>query len=605
MKDFIKILRYIVPYWRNALLNLLYNLLSVIFSLFSFTMAIPFLSILFGKQEVVTKPIVFDFSLSSIQHNFYYFLSEIVREKGPESALISVSLFMVFMVMLKTGFMFLGKYVLAPLRNGVLKDIRNKIYNKILSLHVGYFSEERKGDIMSRMTNDVQELEVSVIRSMEIFFKEPITILVYLVSLIYMSPQLTLFAAVALPVSGFLIGIVGRSLRRKSADAQSRLGLLLSIIEETLSGLRVIKAFNAQMGMRNRFESVNDKYNQQMIRLWRRQDLALPLSEFLATLAVVLLMWYGGSLVLGQNSVLTSAEFIGYLVIFSQIIAPAKSISTGYYSVLKGLASADRIDSVLTAHEQVKESPEAVEIKSFEKAIEFKNVSFSYVNEPVLKNINLKIERGKTIALVGQSGSGKSTLVDLLARFYDVNEGEILVDGHPIKSLKLNDLRALMGNVNQEPIFFNDTVARNIAFGLDDADIEDIKSAARVANAHGFVMEMPQGYDSNIGDRGGKLSGGQRQRLGIARAVMKNPPILILDEATSALDTESERLVQEALMRLMQNRTSVVIAHRLSTIVHADEIIVLHRGEIVERGKHNELLALNAYYKKLYELQSL
>jgi subfamily B ATP-binding cassette protein MsbA len=567
-------------------------------------MVIPFLSLLFDKQKIVTEQIPLNLSsLESLQHNFNYFLSQVILNNGQESALMLVCIFVITMVLLKTGFLYLAKFCTIPIRNGVVRDIRNKLYNKTLELPLSYYSNEKKGDLIARMTNDVMEIEVSVIRSIEVIFAEPITILVYLVSLFYMSVHLTLFVFVLLPITGLVIGRIGKTLRKQSFDAQNMLGVLMTIIEETLSGLRVIKAFNSEWKVRHKFVTVNENYTNLMNRMWRRRDLATPLSEFLATIVIITLMWYGGRLVLQNEGNLTSQEFIAYLVIFSQIINPSKNISSALYSIQKGLASAERIDEVLDAEEKIKEKPDAKSIHEFKESIEFRNVSFKYANEYVLKDINLKISKGKTIALVGQSGSGKSTMVDLIPRFYDVIEGEILIDGISIQDYKLKDLRNLMGNVNQEAILFNDTIFNNIAFGVDKTSEIEVVSAAKVANAHQFILETPEQYQTNIGDRGSKLSGGQRQRLSIARAVLKNPPIMILDEATSALDTESERLVQDALTKLMKNRTSIVIAHRLSTIISSDEICVLHEGRIVERGNHEELLKRNGVFKKLHDIQ--
>ncbi len=603
MKKFSKILRYIIPYWPKALLSVTLNLFGIMFSLFSLSLIIPFLGILFNTQDIVHQSVPLTFSAESIITNFKYLLSQVIIEYGKVSALVFVSLIVVVATLLKNGFLYMSAYYLSPIRNGVIKDIRNELFAKILELPLGFFSDERKGDIISRMTADVNEIEVSIIRSLDLFFREPMMIIVYLGSLIFMSPQLTLFVAILLPVSGIVIGRIGRSLRKTSFKGQRRMGILLSIIDETLGGLRIIKAFNAENKMNQRFQSTNSFYARLMIKMWRRRDLASPLSEFLGISVMVLVMWYGGTLVLNHQGSLSPEGFIGYLAIFSQLINPAKSFTTAYYNVLKGMASSDRIDAILSAENNIKEKPDAVTISDFKEAIEYRNVSFKYDRDEVLKNINLRIEKGKTVALVGQSGSGKSTLADLLPRFYDVMEGEILIDGVNIKDYKIKDLRNLMGNVNQESILFNDSFYNNIAFSADFVKEADIIHAAKVANAHDFIEATRYGYYSNVGDRGGKLSGGQRQRVSIARAVLKNPPILILDEATSALDTESERLVQDALFKLMENRTSLVIAHRLSTVQHADEICVLHEGEIIERGKHDELIAKNGVYKKLHDLQ--
>jgi len=500
-------------------------------------------------------------------------------------------------------FQYLSVYFLAPVRTGVVKDIRNAIFSKIIDLPLGYYSGERKGDIISRITTDVNEIEASIIRSLDLFFREPVMIIVYLGSLIYMSPGLTLFVLILLPISGLIIGRIGRTLRRNSARVQKSMGSLLSIIEEAIGGLRIIKAFNAEEKTNEKFFQTNDHYTRLMIKNWRRRDLASPLSEFLGVAILILVMWYGGTLVLGQKSELSSAEFITYIGIFSQIINPAKQFTNAYYSVVKGMASVDRVNYILDTKSTIVEKNDALSLKEFKEAIVYQDVSFRYNTAYVLRNINLTIEKGKTIAIVGQSGSGKSTLVDLLPRFYDVTEGDILIDGNSVKDYKIQDLRNLIGYVNQDPILFNDTFFNNIAFGVDHATEEEVINAAMVANAHEFIMSSPEGYQTFVGDRGGNLSGGQRQRISIARAVLKNPPILILDEATSSLDSESERLVQDALFRLMKNRTSLVIAHRLSTVQHADEICVLHKGEIIERGKHEELLKRNGAYRRLYDIQ--
>jgi subfamily B ATP-binding cassette protein MsbA len=526
-----------------------------------------------------------------------------IQLQGEKQMLVYIALAVVILFFLRNLFRYLAMFFLAVVRNGVVKDLRNNLYDKILILPLGYYSEQRKGDIISRMTADVQEIEWSIMTSLEMIFRDPIQIISFIVTLFLINPQLTLFVLVILPISGFLIGRIGKSLKKSSQKGQKKMGIILSIIEETLSGLRIIKAFNAISFAGKKFRSTNQEYTRLMIRLYRKRDLASPLSEFLGAVVLSLVLWFGGQLVFTPGNLLDAAVFIVYLTIFSQVIPPAKSITQAFYNIQKGAASVERIHQVLDEPEVIEEKPDALAKKDFRKDIEYCNVSFRYEKEEVLKKINLAIEKGKTIAVVGPSGAGKSTLVDLLPRFYDCTGGEIRIDGIPIRDMIIEDLRGLMGIVSQETILFNDTVFKNIAFGMETVTEEQVIAAAKVANAHEFIEKMPLGYYTNIGDRGTKLSGGQRQRLSIARAVLKNPPILILDEATSALDTESERLVQQALENLMKNRTSVVIAHRLSTIKFADEIVVLQHGVLVERGTHNDLLALNGIYRKLYDLQ--
>ncbi|MBN1252079.1 MAG: ATP-binding cassette domain-containing protein [Bacteroidales bacterium] len=604
MRDFLKVLiPYILPYKLQAFLNIAFNILASIFSLFSLVMIIPFLGILFDPEKLVTIKPAFEYSSEYLLNNFYYFVSQIIIDSGQEKALLVVIVFILLMIFLKNFFSYFANFFMAPLRNGIVKDIRNKIFGKILNLHIGYFSEEKKGDIISRMTTDVQEFEWSAMSSIEMFFRDPILIIIFFSSLIFISPGLTLLIIVLLPLSGIIIGRIGKSLRKKSTEVRSRMGTLLSIMEETIGGLRIIKAFIAEKKVADKFQTENSKYTKVVTNVFRREYLASPLSEFLGVLTLMIVMYYGAAIVLKEESSLSPELFMGYIGIFSQVINPAKALTTAYYKIQKGLAASDRINSIIDTEIEIIDKENAVEIKDFKSEIEFTNVGFKYIEADVLKDINIKIQKGKSIALVGQSGSGKSTLVDLLPRFYDVKEGDIKIDGISIKDYKIKSLRSLMGNVNQESILFNDTIFNNIAFGVANATEEQVIAAAKVANAHDFIMEADDGYQTNIGDRGGKLSGGQRQRLSIARAVLKNPPILILDEATSALDTESERLVQDALTNLMKNRTSIVIAHRLSTIKGADEICVMHEGKIVERGNHEELIKLNGYFKKLHDLQ--
>jgi subfamily B ATP-binding cassette protein MsbA len=604
MKKFYKIFKFIFPYKWQAASSIFSNLLGAFFGLFSIAMLIPFLGILFETSPLVeTRPELTSLDFSYVKEFFNYYVSQLIINYGKSTALLFIVALVAATSLFKNLFAYLALWFLAPIRLGVVRDIRNALYKKVLELPLGYYSDEKKGDIISKMTTDVHEIEVSIIRSLEMFFKEPIIIIVYLSFLITISPQLTLFVLVLLPVAGGMIGRIGKSLRKTSFKGQRKMGALLSIIEETLGGLRVIKAFNAESRMRQRFESINSFYSRLMTKMWRRRDLASPLSEFLGTVVVVLVLWFGARLVFEGTGKLSPEALIAYIAGFYMIINPAKSFSSAYFNVLKGMASADRIDTLLHANNPIVDSAGAVDVSGFNESIEYRNVSFKYQNDYVLKNVDLKIKKGMTVALVGQSGSGKSTLVDLLPRFYDVQEGDILIDGLNVKDFTLSSLRNLMGNVNQDPILFNDTFYNNIAFGLANPQDDDVISAAKIANAHEFIEATPHGYYSNIGDRGSKLSGGQRQRLSIARAIMKNPPIMILDEATSALDTESERLVQDAIENLMKNRTSLVIAHRLSTVKNADLICVLHDGEIVERGKHDELLEKGGIYTKLYHLQ--
>lgn len=598
-----KILVYIRDYWVYAVLNIVFNILSAVFGLFSVTMAIPFLGILFQTQPLVTEAGSLEFSVESFERHFNYFISSMIVSHGESHALMIVSGMIVIMTMFKTGFRYLASFYMAPLRTGIVRDLRNELYAKILRLPMSYFSEEKKGDVISRITNDVQEVEWSIISSLNLLFRNPVMIIVYITALLLMSWQLTLFVLLLLPIGGLLIGRIGKNLKRASLRGQTKMGTLLSVIEETLGGVRVIKAFNAEETVSRRFSKLNDLYTLIMTGMWRRRYLATPLSEFTGTVIMVAIMWFGSTLVLNEQGSLSPQSFIAYLMMFYLIIEPAKGFSMAYYNVQKGLASVERINTVLKASETVVEKENAKEIQKFREAIEYRNLSFKYDKDWVLKNINLKVEKGKSLALVGQSGSGKSTLVDLLPRFHNITEGEILIDGASINDYRIKDLRSLMGNVNQDPILFNDTIFNNISFGTSNFPVHLVEDAAKVANAHAFIMHTEKGYQTNIGDRGCKLSGGQRQRLSIARAILKNPPILILDEATSALDTESERLVQEALHNLMKNRTSIIIAHRLSTVIHADEICVLHEGQIVERGRHDDLLKMNGYYKKLHDMQ--
>ncbi|EKN20328.1 hypothetical protein HMPREF1076_00193 [Parabacteroides goldsteinii CL02T12C30] len=614
MKDFIRILRrFVPPYKKYMVSNIVFNILSAILNLFSFALIIPILNILFKLNDDVYsyKAWVFDpWTWESwkgtpelIKNNFFWFVSDLIEKEGGSFTLIVLGAFLIISTFLKVGTMYMAFFTMIPIRTGVVRDIRNQINRKITELPLGFFSEERKGDIIARVSGDVNEVETSIMSSLDMLFKNPILIIIYLIGMIVISWQLTVFVLVLLPLAGYVMGQVGKKLKRKSLEGQQQWGGLMSQIEETLGGLRIIKAFNAEKKIQARFESSNDRFRRTTIRIYRRQQMAHPMSEFLGTATIAIVLWYGGTLILSNHSTIDASTFIYYLVIFYSIINPAKDLSKSVYAIQKGLASMDRIDKILKAESNINDpaDPKKIELN---KEIRYNNIWFKYQHDWVLKGVDLVIPKGKTVALVGQSGSGKSTLVDLLPRFYDVDKGSITIDGTDIRDASLYDLRGLMGNVNQEAILFNDTFFNNISFGVEGATLEQVKEAARIANAHEFIMASEDGYNTNIGDRGGKLSGGQRQRISIARAILKNPPILILDEATSALDTESERLVQEALENLMRNRTTIVIAHRLSTIRNADEICVMHEGEIVERGRHEELLDLKGYYKRLCDMQS-
>lgn len=612
MKEFLHLLRrFVSPYKKYIAWAVVLNVLSAVFNVFSFTLLIPILNILFktGDGEMVYH--FMEWGSSGIKdvavNNFYYGVTQLITLYGPVNTLLFLGLFLAFMTMLKTSCYFGSTAVMIPLRTGVVRDIRVMVYEKVLRLPLGFFSEERKGDIIARMSGDVTEVETSVTSSLDMLLKNPILILFYFTTLIVTSWQLTLFTILVLPGMGWIMGRVGKRLKRKSLDAQNKWSDTMAQLEETLGGLRIIKAFIAEGKMLGRFTKSCDDFRQATNKVATRQALAHPMSEFLGTLLIVLVLWFGGYIILGgHTSSINASTFIFYMVILYSIINPLKDFSKAGYNIPKGLASMERIDKILMAENPIKEPQHPRALETVGQQIEFKDITFSYDGKrEVLRHVNLTVKKGKTIALVGQSGSGKSTLVDLLPRYHDVQQGEIRIDGINIKEVRLHDLRALIGNVNQEAILFNDTFFNNIAFGVEGATREQVIEAAKIANAHDFIMETEQGYDTNIGDRGGKLSGGQRQRISIARAILKNPPILILDEATSALDTESERLVQEALERLMKTRTTIAIAHRLSTIRNADEICVLYEGEIVERGCHEELLAKNGYYRRLYDMQSL
>ena len=610
MKEFIAVLRrFVPPYKRYLVWSVVFNILSAVLNIFSFMAIIPILQILFQTGEDNLPQELMPWSWDNLQeaftNNANYYIGQLIESIGPTTTLLVIGVFLAFMTFLKTGAYFLSSATIIPIRTGVVRDIRNQLYRKITSLPLGFFSEERKGDIIARMSGDVAEVENSIMSSLDMLFKNPVLIIAYFSTLIVISWQLTLFTLVFVPVMGWFMGMVGRKLKQNSIKAQSLWSDTMSQVEETLGGLRIIKAFCAEEKMNDRFDRVNSAYRNDIMRVNIRQQMAHPMSEFLGTVMIVIVLWFGGILVLSGDSMLSGPTFIYYLVMLYSIINPLKDFSKAGYNIPKGLASMERIDKILNAENDIIEKPSPRHITSFEHQIEFRNVSFRYDKKWILRNINLTIPKGKTIALVGQSGGGKSTLVDLIPRYYDVQEGEVLIDGVNVKDLGIHDLRQLIGNVNQEAILFNDSFRNNIAFGVDNATDEQIAEAANIANAYDFIMQSEQQFNTSVGDRGSRLSGGQRQRVSIARAILKNPPILILDEATSALDTESERLVQDALERLMKTRTTVAIAHRLSTIKCADEICVIHEGEIVERGTHEELLAIDGYYKKLNDMQSL
>lgn len=605
MKDFLILMqRFIPPYKKNLFLTFVFNALSAIFSVAGIAVLIPILNILLGITQDVHQLLPWQISSEVLYNNAYYYITQVKELYGAASTLLFVGFFLVIATMLKTGFAYLGAYQAVVIRNGVTLDMRNQMFRKILTLPLPFFSDERKGDIMARLMGDVSEVEGSIMSSLDMFLKNPIIIIVTLSTMIMISASLTLFVLLMLPLAGWAIGGVGKSLKKESRKSQQKMGNILSVIEETLSGLRIIKAFNAERKMGDKFKTELEGYKSINNKMMKRRELAHPMSELMGTAVIVVIVWYGGTLIINKTGGLSGSAFLAFVGMFYTIINPAKAFVNAFYSIQKGMAAMERIDNILLAENTIKEVENPKSAQTLNSQIEYRNVTFAYDEKQVLKDVSVVIEKGKTVALVGQSGSGKTTFVDLLPRFHDVVlNGGIYIDGVDIREIKTYDLRELMGNVNQEAILFNDTIYNNIAFGVENATREQVIEAAKVANAHNFIIETEDGYDTNIGDRGGKLSGGQRQRLSIARAILKNPPILILDEATSALDTESERLVQDALERLMKNRTSIVIAHRLSTVRNADLICVFHEGEVVERGTHDELIALNGTYKKLHSLQ--
>ena len=604
ISKFNRVLRFVKPYWGSVTMNIVFVILSTIFSLFSFSMIVPFLNLLFNPDNLLTVKPEFSLSSDALLETMNYYISSIIIAKGQKAALLFICAMLVFAFFLRNLTTYMASFYMASVRVNSIKDIRSALYNKVLVLPLSFYSKQKKGDIIARITTDLQEIEVSIMNYLDVFIKSPITIIAYFAYMLGVSWELTLFVLLVLPIGGVIIGKIGKSLKKDSKEGMTRLSNIIANIEETISGLRIIKAFNAIDYTNEKFEEQNYGYSKLLKFVHRKRDLSSPMSELLSAVVISIVVWFGSTLILSGSASITAANFIAYIVVFSQIIPPAKSFSHGFYNLQKGMASAERVFEILDADEFIVEKADAKHIIEFKDSIKYNKVFFRYGKDDVLKDINLTVAKGKMVALVGESGGGKSTMVDLLPRFYDVCEGNITVDGVDIRDYKINDLRGLMGIVSQESILFNDTVHNNIAFGMQDATREEVIEAAKIANAHDFIMQLENGYDTFIGDRGMNLSGGQRQRLSIARAVLKNPPILILDEATSSLDTESEKLVQDALAKVMSNRTSIVIAHRLSTIQNADEIVVLAKGNIVEKGKHDELINKNGVYKRLTDLQS-
>ncbi len=607
MNKLISILKYLVPYWPAAILSVLCNLFAALFSVISFTMVIPFLGLLFSTQKFVEHSVPFKLSADSIQHNFNYYLGQIVQNEGYIKALLFIILIVLVFTILKNVFLYFGKSIIIYIRTNVVQDVRNKLMNKVLDFDLSYFSDERRGDIISKMMVDVKEIEVSIISSLEMLFRDPVLMAVYIYVLFFMSVKLTLIVLVIFPISAIIIGQIGKNLKKSSFKGQQQIGVLISMLQETLSGIKIVKAFSAEKFVNERFKEQNRYFSNLFSKVWRRRTLANPVNDIIATISILTIMWFGGKMVLSDSSSLTSQVFIGYLAVFTQVVSPAKSFANGYYNVVKGLASVDRINTILFHQFKIADHPDAIEVRDFKDKIEFRDVGFRYEkeNQLILQNISFTMEKGQTIALVGQSGAGKSTIVDLLPRFYDPASGDILMDGISIKKFKIDSLRNLFGYVNQEPVLLNDTIYNNIWFGNQNATETEIKEAAQRSFAHEFIIKKEQGYDTHLGEDGGKLSLGEKQRISIARALLKNSPVMILDEATSALDYESELLVRKALKELKKNRTTIIIAHRLSTIKNADKILVIHEGKIIEQGTHKELIQRNGKYKQMTEFEFL